>query len=178
MTLRSPELRQAYEAVRKDKAAQRKERKEKAREYIKTQVSSGMANRKDVRERNNGFLAFVRRHPCCACGGSPVDAAHTRFSNPKVGRVNPGMGRKPSDQFATPLCRADHTAQHMRGNEAAWWAEQGLDPDEISTRLFAAFLSGSEPISLEVLRHGTARNASAKERHGLNTKSSLRSQPQ
>ena len=165
MTIRTREERETLSAAaaikRRESRERRLARKEAASQYIKTQVASGMANRKDVRERNNAFLAFVRRHPCCACGGSPVDAAHTRFANLKVGRANPGMGKKPSDRFATPLCRADHTAQHMRGNEAAWWAEQGLDPDAISARLFAAFLAGSEPLALETMRHGTARNASA-----------------
>ena len=178
MTLRSAEDRAVLDAAAKIKRAENKAkrlaRKEEARQHIRAVVESRAPNKRQPREKNNGFLAFVRRHPCCVCGGSPVDAAHTRFTNLKVGRANPGMGSKPSDRFATPLCRADHTAQHMRGNEAAWWAEHGLDPDEISARLFAAFLAGSEPLDIEALRHGTARNASAKGGSGMQKDSDFR----
>lgn len=171
MTLRTQEERETLAAAaaikRRESKERRKANKEAARKHVEAWAKSSMPNRKNVRERNNAFMAFVRRHPCCVCGGYPVDAAHTRFANLKVGRANPGMGKKPSDRFATPLCRTDHTAQHARGNEAAWWAEQGLDPDEISARLFSAFLAGSEPLALETLRHGTARNASARGRDPL-----------
>ena len=73
-----------------------------------------------------------------------MDAAHTRFANLSVGRANPGMGAKPSDRFCTPLCREHHSEQHARGNEAAWWASKGIDPDALSARLYAAFLAGEE----------------------------------
>jgi hypothetical protein len=148
--IRDAETRHAYEIVKADKKRQRTERKEAARQHIRAIVASTAPGKRQPRERDNGFLAFVRRHPCCVCGRSPVEAAHTRFTNRDVGRMNPGMGCKPSDRFCTPLCPDHHRAQHARGNEAAWWAEQGVDPDAISAQLYAAFLAGGEPIPMVV----------------------------
>jgi hypothetical protein len=38
------------------------------------------------------------------------------------------MGRKVSDRFAVPICRLHHRELHRRGNERAWWQNQGIDP--------------------------------------------------
>lgn len=95
------------------------------------------------RQRDNGFLQAVRRLPCCigwGCEG-PTEAAHTRFSNPAVGRVSVGMQRKPDDAFCTPLCVAHHRSQHA-ANEKAWWAAWGIDPDVLSARLYRAYQDG------------------------------------
>ena len=59
------------------------------------------------RERDTGFLAFLRRQPCEArhmggcCG--PIEAAHIRF-NDGPDRQNPGAGRKNHDRHANALC--------------------------------------------------------------------------
>jgi hypothetical protein len=41
-----------------------------------------------------------------------------------------GMGMKPGDEYAVPLCRAHHRELHDYGNERLWWALQGIDPME------------------------------------------------
>jgi hypothetical protein len=106
-----------------------------------------LANPRQPRERDPGFLAFLRRLPCVAgmveggCSG-PVEAAHLRFSDASVGRVNPGMGRKPSDKWATSLCRGHHQHdQHMKA-ERAFWERLGIDPNALSQALYAAYREG------------------------------------
>jgi hypothetical protein len=38
------------------------------------------------------------------------------------------LSRKPSDEFTVPLCRGHHREVHRSGDEAAWWANAGIDP--------------------------------------------------
>ncbi len=91
------------------------------------------------RERDNGFLAFLRRQPCVTCGAAaPNDAAHLRMACREVGKPSTGMQVKPSDRFAVPLCRTCHTTQHS-GAESRFWSERGLNPFDIAARLFAQY---------------------------------------
>ena len=46
------------------------------------------------------------------------------------------MGRKVSDEFTVPLCSTHHRELHGSGNEKAWWAEQGVDPEQIAEALW------------------------------------------
>jgi hypothetical protein len=55
------------------------------------------------RYRNRDHLRFVAQQPCLICGRKPSDPHHLRHTQPAA------LGRKPSDGFAVPLCRA-HTA--------------------------------------------------------------------
>lgn len=48
------------------------------------------------------------------------------------------MGRKVSDEFVVPLCRAHHRELHLEGNEAAWWHDMGVDPMPLAKDLWAA----------------------------------------
>ena len=106
------------------------------------------------RERDPGFLAFLRRLPCIAwvrglhgCQGA-TQAAHIRFSDAAKGRRNPGMQSKPSDRFATPLCAAHHLHdQHLR-KEQAFWAEVGVDPGDLAAALHAAYLAGDDGVAV------------------------------
>lgn len=100
------------------------------------------------RVRNNAYLAWLRRQPCVArhmggCDG-PTEAAHIRTPSPERGKPLTGMGVKPSDRFATPLCRAHHAAQHARGNELAWWRSINRDPFATAEGLFAKFTQSRE----------------------------------
>lgn len=152
MTLRDPVTREAYAIVRADKARQRKERKEADRQHIRAIVESKAPNKRQPRERDNGYLAFLRRLPCVACvklGGScgPTQAAHLRFSDAARGRINSGMQQKPSDRWATPLGAGHHAEQHA-GNERAFWDRLGIDAGDLCEALYAAFLAGhdAEPV--------------------------------
>lgn len=40
------------------------------------------------------------------------------------------MGLKSGDEFAVPLCAIHHRSLHAAGDEAVWWALQGVDPFE------------------------------------------------
>lgn len=79
--------------------------------------------------------AFVRLLPCVKCGRSPCDAAHVRAG------TDGGAGLKPSDRYLVPLCRPAasregcHPEQHRRG-ELTFWAELGIDPIDLSLRLW------------------------------------------
>ena len=46
-------------------------------------------------------------------------------------KPNPGVGQKPDDADALPLCHTCHVSgpdsQHAFGNEGMWWKKQGID---------------------------------------------------
>ena len=93
------------------------------------------------RERDNGFLAYLRRQPCEArslggCTG-PIDPAHIRF-NDGPDRQNPGGARKNHDRHANPLCRAHHDQQHSM-NERAFWSLLGKDAYATAAAHYAAY---------------------------------------
>ena len=89
------------------------------------------------RERDEAHLEAIRQCPCLACGIDPAgEAAHIRMTRP--GKPNAGVGRKPDDRWAVPLCRDCHrdgpTAQHRVGEEA-FWIVTGLNPVRIAESL-------------------------------------------
>jgi hypothetical protein len=82
------------------------------------------------RYRNKVHLRFVAQQPCLLCGRKPTDAHHIRFVQPRA------LGRKASDEFAVPLCRAHHRAVHRTGDEKAWWQQAGVDPLKVARKLW------------------------------------------
>jgi hypothetical protein len=82
------------------------------------------------RYRNKDHLRFVTQQPCLLCGRKPSDAHHIRFVQPRA------LGRKASDEFAVPLCRAHHRALHRVGDERAWWKQAGIDPVKVARKLW------------------------------------------
>jgi hypothetical protein len=75
-------------------------------------------------------LAFVRQLPCVTCGkAAPSDAAHVRTG------TDGGIGRKPGDRYAVPLCTACHAKQHRVG-ELAFWSALRIDPLNVAWRLW------------------------------------------
>jgi len=83
------------------------------------------------RYRNRKHLRFVAEQPCLLCGRQPSDAHHLRFAQPRA------LGRKSSDEFTVPLCRAHHSAVHRVGDERAWWKAAGIDPTPIAGELWS-----------------------------------------
>lgn len=76
-----------------------------------------------MRERDEAHLKRLRLLPCARCADNQgSDAAHIRFSSATHGKKNPGVGQKPNDRDALPLCRRCHTLQHEIG-EAAFWKD-------------------------------------------------------
>jgi ERF superfamily len=82
------------------------------------------------RHRDKTHLRFVALQPCLLCGRSPSDPHHLRFAQPRA------MGRKTSDEFVVPLCRAHHSQNHQVGDEVSWWKQNGIDPLPIANRLW------------------------------------------
>lgn len=114
-------------------------RREARREAKTARPKSPKADR--GRERDNGFLAYLRRQPCEArslggCTG-PIDPAHIRF-NDGPERQNPGGARKNHDRHANPLCRGHHDQQHSM-NERAFWSLLGKDAYETAAAHYAAY---------------------------------------
>lgn len=86
------------------------------------------------------YLAMVRAMPCLNCGHDPCgEAAHVRYACAALGRSS-GMGKKPRDRDALPLCadchRLSRSAQHNH-NERGWWEERGMSPYLIADKLYA-----------------------------------------
>jgi hypothetical protein len=46
------------------------------------------------------------------------------------------LGRRPSDEFAVPLCRSHHRAVHRAGDEQGWWQTTGIDPIKVARQLW------------------------------------------
>jgi ERF superfamily len=82
------------------------------------------------RYRDKEHRKFVTRQPCLVCGRKPSDSHHLRFAQPRA------FGRKVSDEFSVPICRGHHRALHRSGDEAAWWAEVGIDPIKAARNLW------------------------------------------
>ena len=84
------------------------------------------------RKRSKAHLLFVREQPCLVCRHTPCDAHHLKFAQPRA------LGRKVSDEFTVPLCRAHHQELHQHGNERAWWANLQIAPLPVAQQLWAA----------------------------------------
>jgi hypothetical protein len=84
------------------------------------------------RKRSKAHLLFIGAQPCVICQQVPCDAHHLKFSQPKA------LGRKVSDEFTVPLCRAHHQEVHRHGHEQAWWANMQIAPLEIAKQLWDA----------------------------------------
>lgn len=89
------------------------------------------------------YLAFVRQKPCCVCAApAPSQAAHIRMGCEKIGKRSTGIGEKPSDRWAVPLCSDCHLdapgAQHRIG-EFPFWFGAGINPFEFAMELYAEF---------------------------------------
>jgi hypothetical protein len=67
------------------------------------------------------------------------EAAHLRLSSAAYGKAS-GLGKKPADKWALPLCPEHHrlakSAQHNQG-EAQFWDSLGINPLSTATNLFA-----------------------------------------
>ena len=61
---------------------------------------------------------------------SKLMTAEVVFNELKQGR------RKPSDEFAVPLCRVHHRAVHRARDERAWWQTTGIDPIKVARKLW------------------------------------------
>ena len=80
--------------------------------------------------RRGRHLGFVRQLSCVSCGkAAPSEAAHIR-----TGTDN-GVGIKPGDRYAVPLCSGCHARQHRIG-ELTFWSALRIDPLNVALRLW------------------------------------------
>lgn len=103
-------------------------------------LSPAQEPRKDASGQDVAYLVRVRECPCLFCGTDPCgEAAHIRFASAAFGKAS-GMGKRPDDKWAAPLCRHDHLdarhAQHQ-GNEQAFWQRLGIPILSVCEQLYA-----------------------------------------
>ena len=80
--------------------------------------------------RRGQHLSFIRQLPCVACGrAAPSEPAHVRTGS------DGGVGMKPGDRYAVPLCTACHAKQHRIG-ELSFWSALRIDPLNVAFRLW------------------------------------------
>lgn len=116
----------------------------KARKGRSQAVRETAPGQRKERQHDKTYLAHTRRQPCILrflgdCDGA-VQATHLRFSDAKYGRINPGLGNKPSDKWVLPACKHHHEAQHAAGDERKWWSGHGIDPGAECVRRYAKFI--------------------------------------
>lgn len=121
-------------------------------------------SQRQPRVHDQRHLAFIRTLPCLVTGeNTSVEAAHIRFSDARVDKVNAGVGAKPSDMWTVPLSGAMHRKQHTM-NEQRFWKERGIDPIFYAMALFLVsgdhargcrIVNNAQPSSVaEILRAG------------------------
>ena len=85
------------------------------------------------------YLRWLRKKPCCVCGKpAPSDACHIRFGSSFYGKRDVGMGEKPDDRWAIPMCRVCHITQHSM-NEQEFYRERRILPLLLAQRLYSEF---------------------------------------
>jgi hypothetical protein len=89
-----------------------------------------------VRHRNREHLKFVRMQPCLICAKQPSDPHHLPFAQPRA------LGRKVSDEYTVPLCRAHHREVHRAAKELPWWQSRGVAPLAVAETLWQKSQSG------------------------------------
>jgi hypothetical protein len=86
------------------------------------------------------YLDLIRQCACLHCGMLPAgEAAHVRFASGAFHKAS-GMGMKPADRWALPVCGEHHRlardAQHNR-NEREFWDALGISPLLVCNKLYA-----------------------------------------
>lgn len=92
---------------------------------------------KEPRAHDDAFLARIRQLPCImpSCGALAIDAAHIRMTSSRYRTSGAGVGQKPHDFWALPLCRYHHRLEHKIGTPR-FWETLGMDPHYVALRLY------------------------------------------
>lgn len=73
------------------------------------------APKRSSRYRSQAHCNHIRSHACVMCdAAAPIEVAHIRIGS------GAGMGQKPHDYWAVPLCRDCHARQHREGERSFW----------------------------------------------------------
>jgi hypothetical protein len=62
----------------------------------------------------------VAQQACLICGRKPSDPHHLRYMQPRA------LGRRPSDEFAVPLCRSHHRSSEQTEPLDRGWERKGI----------------------------------------------------
>lgn len=105
---------------------------------------------KQPRQKNEAHLAYIRQLPCVVCGNNiETEAAHVRYQELRAGKQMPGLGRKPDDAWAVPLCSQHHRDQHTM-DERKFWRVAGIDPLPVAAFLWIA--TGNHELGEQIVR--------------------------
>lgn len=110
-----------------------------------TAFSLQPTGKQSKREKDAGYLDFIRSLPCIVTRREPAEAAHVSYAVPEYGKLGRGKGAKESDRWAVPLCSEEHQRQHTM-NEQTYWRSVGIDPCIVAALLYAAFPSRDRAI--------------------------------
>jgi hypothetical protein len=87
-------------------------------------------------KKEPGYLAKVRKLPCCACDEpAPSQAHHLKSAEPDRAK-----GTKPANRFTVPLCHECHihgVEKVGSRKEAAWFRERGIMCLDLAAALYA-----------------------------------------
>ena len=110
------------------------------------------------RIKDEAHCAWIRTLPCLITGQTPAECAHIRFGDLRYGKLNSGMGQRPSDIWVVPLLpslhRLDNDSQHMM-SELAFWQKHRIDPCIVALALWAH--SGDDEAAMHILRAARTR---------------------
>jgi hypothetical protein len=123
------------------------------------------------RYRNREHLRYVAQQACLVCGRKPSDPHHLRHVQPRA------LSRKPSDEFAVPLCRTHHRSVHRAGDEQAWWKQVGIDPIQVARRLWRQTRRSAASLQVGSRRTKMPRETPINATEASNTKPVSRSPP-
>jgi hypothetical protein len=87
--------------------------------------------KRDPREIDEAYLAWIRTQSCCVCRRTPAEPHHIRVASIVDGKLQTGLGRRSSDKWALPLCRDCHNEAHSE-SEDVFWAKRGINPFVLS----------------------------------------------
>lgn len=140
---RLAELRREIAAITAETPEQRRDRRARAKAQRDAVKASRAPGKRQPRQHDKPYLAFIRRQPCMICGTTRgVEAAHVRAGYPEAGWRSTGMGEKPNDRRTLPLCASCHRegpkAQHASG-ERRWWEGHGIFPPHAAEALAGQF---------------------------------------
>lgn len=99
-----------------------------------------ISKRKPIRDKKH--LQFVSELPCLKCDSSPCDPHHLKTM------TDGGIGIKPSDSWAVPLCRAHHTELHNQG-EKTFFVSKLAAARHLAVALYCA--NGNQGKALEAI---------------------------
>lgn len=106
--------------------------------------------KRQPRVHDPDHLAFIRQCDCLCCYDNiSTEAAHIRFSEPRIAKFNPGVGQKPDDKFVVPLCGSCHRSQHDAGNERKWWDERNINSLLVALALYS--VSGDHEKAAQII---------------------------